>query len=296
MSLFQVIESISISTPASVSTPARQKRPASRWYKLMLLVCLAATVSACGGNKKKGGIDEDLAQQQLQELYDKGKTALEKGNYGFAIDFYRALEANYPYGELTEQAKLDMMFAFDKTNQVEKAVEAADNFIKLYPTHKNVDYAYYMKGVASFEKKAGRIDKFIKGGNTLRDPKPLRDSQNAFEELIKRYPDSTYTKDAEQRIVFIRNALAERELYVAQFYFENETYVATVNRCKTIIYKYETSPAVEGALVLMEKAYIEMGLDELASSTRTVLNQNFPQNKQAPYKKKKGFFARINPF
>ncbi|MFT6100334.1 MAG: outer membrane protein assembly factor BamD [Arenicella sp.] len=262
----------------------------------MLLVCLAATVSACGGNKKKGGIDEDLAQQQLQELYDKGKTALEKGNYGFAIDFYRALEANYPYGELTEQAKLDMMFAFDKTNQVEKAVEAADNFIKLYPTHKNVDYAYYMKGVASFEKKAGRIDKFIKGGNTLRDPKPLRDSQSAFEELIKRYPDSTYTKDAEQRIVFIRNALAERELYVAQFYFENETYVATVNRCKTIIYKYETSPAVEGALILMEKAYIEMGLDELASSTRTVLNQNFPQNKQAPYKKKKGFFARINPF
>jgi outer membrane protein assembly factor BamD len=296
MSLFQVIESISVSTPVSASTPVQQKRPASRCYKLILLVCLAATVTACGGNKKKGGIDEDLAQQQLQELYDKGKTALDKGNYGFAIDFYRALEANYPYGELTEQAKLDMMFAFDKTNQVEKAVEAADNFIKLYPTHKNVDYAYYMKGVASFEKKAGRIDKFIKGGNTLRDPKPLRDSQNAFQELIKRYPNSIYTKDAEQRIVFIRNALAERELYVAQFYFENETYVATVNRCKTIIYKYETSPAVEGALVLMEKAYTEMGLDELALSTRTVLKQNFPQNKQVAYKKKKGFFSRLNPF
>lgn len=262
----------------------------------MLLVCLAASLAACSGKKKSGGIDEKLAQQQLQELYDKGKTALDKGNYGFAIDFYRALEANYPYGELTEQAKLDMIFAFDKTNQVEKAVEAADNFIKLYPTHKNVDYAYYMKGVASFEKKAGRIDKFIKGGNTLRDPKPLRDSQNAFQELIKRYPNSVYAKDAEQRIVFIRNELAKRELYVAQFYFNNETYVATVNRCKTIIYKYETSPAVEGALVLMEKAYIEMGLDELASSTRQVLNQNFPQNKQAPYKKKKGFFARLNPF
>ncbi|MBL4671367.1 MAG: outer membrane protein assembly factor BamD [Arenicella sp.] len=296
MSLFQAIESISISTSASFSAPAWQKRPATRCYKLILLVCIAATVTVCGGNKKKGGIDEDLAQQQLQELYDKGKTALDKGNYGFAIDFYRALEANYPYGELTEQAKLDMLFAFDKTSQVEKAVEAADNFIKLYPTHKNVDYAYYMKGVASFEKKAGKIDKFIKGGNTLRDPKPLRDSQNAFQELIKRYPDSVYTEDAEQRIVFIRNALAERELYIAQFYFNNETYVATVNRCKTIIYKYETSPAVEGSLILMEKAYIEMGLDELALSTRTVLNQNFPQNKQVPYKKKKGFFARLNPF
>ena len=299
MSLLQVIKSNPAPMSACASVSAPQKRPASRLYKLILVLCLATTVSACGGNKKKGGIDEDLAKQQLQELYNKGKEALDKGNYGFAIDYYRALEANYPYGELTEQAKLDMMFAFDKTNQIEKAVAAADNFIKLYPTHKNVDYAYYMKGVASFEKKAGRIDKFIKGGQggkAIRDPKPLRGSQNAFEELIKRYPDSIYTSDAEQRIVFIRNALAERELYVAQFYFESETYVATVNRCKTIIYKYETSPAVEGALILMEKAYIEMGLDKLAVSTRKVLAENFPQTDRTQYKKKKGFFSRLNPF
>ncbi len=271
---------------------------ASSLLKLVIVLFLAATVSACGGNKKQGGIAEDLARQQLQDLYDKGKEALDKGNYGFAIDYYRALEANYPYGELTEQAKLDMMFAFDKTGQIDKAVEAADNFIKLYPTHKNVDYAYYMKGVASFEKKAGRIDKFIKGGaKTVRDPKPYRDSQDAFEELIKRYPNSVYAKDAEQRIVYIRNTLAERELYVAQFYFDNETYVAAVNRCKTIIYTYETSPAVEGALILMEKAYVEMGLNELAESTRQVLRENFPENQQAPYnKKKKGIFARLNPF
>lgn len=294
MSLFQVIASTSTSRQVSV----QQSNHASRLHKLVMVVCLAAAVSACGGNKKKGGIAEDLAKQQVQDLYSKGKAALDRGNYGFAIDYYRALEANYPYGELTEQAKLDMLFAFDKTNQIDQAVAAADNFIKLYPTHKNVDYAYYMKGVASFEKKAGRLDKFIKGGaKTVRDPQPFRDSQDALEELIKRYPNSIYTKDAEQRIVYIRNALAERELYVAQFYFDNETYVAAVNRCKTIIYTYETSPAVEGALILMEKSYIEMGLDDLAISTRTVLNENFPENKNiASYRKKKGIFARLNPF
>lgn len=293
MSLFPVI----VSTPTSTQPPVSRNNHASRLTKLALVVCLAITVSACGGNKKKGGIDQDLATQQLQELYSKGKAALDKGNYGFAIDFYRALEANYPYGELTEQAKLDMMFAFDKTNQIDKAVEAADNFIKLYPTHKNVDYAYYMKGVASFEKKSGRIDKFIKGGaKTIRDPKPYRDSQDSFEELLKRYPNSVYAKDAGQRIVYIRNALADRELHVAQFYFDSQTYVAAVNRCKTIIYTYETSPAVEGALILMEKSYVEMGLNDLAISTREVLNDNFPDNKQAPYKKKKGLFARLNPF
>lgn len=267
--------------------------------KAMRIVCvilLATIVSACGG-KKKAGIEEDLAQQQVEELYSKAKKALDNGNYSFAINYYRALEANYPYGEFTEQAKLDMLYAFDKTGQIEKAVEAADNFIKLYPTHKNVDYAYYMKGVASFEKKAGRIDKFIKGGQeTVRDPKPYRDSENAFKELIKRYPNSKYADDAEQRLVFIRNALAKRELAIAQFYFDNDTYVAAVNRCKTIIYKYERSPSVEGALVLMESAYIEMGLPELADSTRKVLLANFPENSQKQHKKKKSFLSRLNPF
>ena len=268
-----------------------------RFSKIAIVVALAASVSACGGKKKQGGVDQNLAQQQLEELYSKGKQALDRGNYGFAIDYYRALETAYPYGELTEQAKLDMLFALDKSNQIERAVEAADNFIKLYPTHKNVDYAYYMKGVASFEKKAGRLDKFIKGGRkTIRDPKPLRDSEAAFEELIKRYPDSVYANDAKQRIVFIRNALAERELHVAEFYFQNETYVAAVNRAKTIIFKYETSPAVEGALLLMEKSYIEMGLTDLAVSTRAVLLDNFPENKDKYKKKRKGLFARLNPF
>ena len=268
-----------------------------RFSKIAIVVALAASVSACGGKKKQGGVDQNLAQQQLEELYSKGKQALDRGNYGFAIDYYRALETAYPYGELTEQAKLDMLFALDKSNQIERAVVAADNFIKLYPTHKNVDYAYYMKGVASFEKKASRLDKFIKGGRkTIRDPKPLRDSEAAFEELIKRYPDSVYADDAKQRIVFIRNALAERELHVAEFYFQNETYVAAVNRAKTIIFKYETSPAVEGALLLMEKSYIEMGLTDLAVSTRAVLLDNFPENKDKYKKKRKGLFARLNPF
>ena len=260
------------------------------------VIFLALTVSACSG-KKKGGIEDDLAQQQVEQLYSKAKEALEKGNYGFAINYYRALEANYPYGEFTEQAKLDMLFAFNKTGQIEQAVKAADDFIKLYPTHKNVDYAYYMKGVASFEKKSGKIDKFIKGGSkAVRDPKPYRDSEDAFKELIKRYPNSKYSADAAQRLTFIRNTLAERELAIAQFYFNNETYVAAVNRCKTIIYKYETSPSVEGALALMESAYIEMGLIELANSTREVLMMNFPDNKQKVHKKKQSFLSRLNPF
>lgn len=263
----------------------------------LVLIMATAVISGCSAKRKSGGIDQDLAQQQVQELYGKAKRALDSGNYSFAIDYYRALEAAFPFGEYTEQAKLDMIFAFDKIEQIERAVEAADNFISLYPTHKNVDYAYYMKGVASFEKKTGRVDKYIKGSaGAVRDPKPYKDSMEAFEELLKRYPSSKYAPDARQRMVYIRNALAERELAVAQFYYDNRTYVAAVNRCKHIVYRFETSPAVEGALILMEKAYVEMGLSDLAASTHDVLLENFPDNNKEVYKKKKSFFGRLNPF
>jgi len=265
--------------------------------KLAVLLIAAALISGCSGRKKSRGVNQDLAKQQVEQLYGKAKKALNKGNYSFAIDHYRALEAAFPFGEYTEQAKLDMIFAFDKTQQADRAIAAADNFISLYPTHKNVDYAYYMKGVATFEKKSGRFDRFIKGNQeAVRDPKPYTDSMEAFEELLKRYPQSKYADDAKQRMVFIRNSLAERELSVAEFYFNNKTYVAAVNRCKHIVYQYETSPAVEGALLLMEKAYVEMGLDDLAASTREVLLTNFPENKKGAYKKRKSLLSRLNPF
>lgn len=262
----------------------------------MLPILIAASLVVGCSSKNKRSLDE-LGRQPVEELYNKGKKALDRGNYSFAIDYYRALEANYPYGDYTEQAKLDMLFAFDKMGQIEKAVEAADNFIKLYPTHKNIDYAYYMKGVASFEKKQTRLDRYIKGGGSrVRDPQPYRDSQNALQELIKRYPNSVYTEDARQRVIYIRNALAERELAVANFYFQNETYVAALNRCKNIVYEYETTPAVEGALVLMEKSYLKMGMQDLAATTHEILVANFPNYTTDPFKiEKKGFFSRLKP-
>ena len=261
---------------------------------LLGLICVSL-ISGCSNRKKE--LDDDLVNQQVEMLYDRAKRSLDNGNYFIALDYYRLLEANFPYGVVTEQAKLDIIYCLDKTNQVEEAIEAADNFIELYPTHENVDYAYYMKGVASFEKKSGRIDAFIKGtDHRVRDPKPLRDSEAAFLELIQRFPDSKYADDARQRVVFLRNRLAERELEVAKFYYQNRTYVAAVNRCKNIIYQYETSPAVEGALLLMEQAYLEMGLRDLAASTREVLVLNFPRHANgngASGRKKGGFFSGL---
>ncbi|MCL4122393.1 UNVERIFIED_CONTAM: hypothetical protein GTU68_011900 [Idotea baltica] len=268
----------------------------SHTLKNISLICLLTLLASCASKPESS--QEQLARENVEFLYDSGKEALDRGNYSFAIEYYRALEANYPYGEYTEQAKLDMIFALNKLNRTEDAVEAADNFVRLYPTHTNVDYAYYMKGVASFEKKQSSLDRFITGKNlTVRDPQPYRDSEQAFNEMLRRYPNSIYAEDAKQRLVFLNNAQADRELAIANYYYENETYVAALNRCKTIIYQYETSPAVEEALILMEKTYLQMGLNDLAASTHAILVDNFPEYDAEPLKaEKKGFFSRLNPF
>ena len=268
----------------------------SHTLKILYFLFLCCFLAACGGKKDRG--PNDIAQDNVEILYNKAKNALNVGNYSFAIDYYRSLEANFPYGEYTEQAKLDIIYALNKSGRTEEAVDAADVFAKLYPTHPNVDYAYYMKGVASFEKKTSKFDRFITGKDlTLRDPQPYRDSESAFNELLKRFPNSIYASDARQRLIFLNNALADRELTIANYYYDKETYVATLNRCKTIIYQYETSPAVEEALILMEKAYLEMGLTDLAASTHTILVTNFPEHDAEPLQKsKKSFLARLNPF
>lgn len=260
---------------------------------LVLIVLGAALLTGCA-NKRQSAVDSDTINEQVERLYDRAKRAMDNGNYFFALDYYRLLEANFPYGRVTEQAKLDIIYALNKTDQVEEAVEAADNFIELYPTHANVDYAYYMKGVSSFEKKGSRIDRYIRGTDyRVRDPQPLLDSEAAFVELLQRFPDSQYADDASQRIVFLRNRLAERELHVAEYYFKDKSYVAVVNRCKNIVYKYENSPAVKDALILMEAAYTEMGLSDLAQSTREVLALNFPDAKTITTSQKRGWGLRL---
>jgi len=280
----------------SISNPLHLSLHKKKSIKsLVVLLVVAVFVSGCSSSKKRFKNNEELARQQVDQLYSKGKKALDRGNYSFAVQYYQALQASYPYGMHTEQAKLDMIFAFDKLGQIDKAVDMAENFISLYPTHKNVDYAYYMKGVANFEKKASRLDRFISGGNkAIRDPQPYRNSEEAFDELLKRYPQSKYAGDAKQRMVYIHNALAERELAIAQFYYDTNVYVAALNRAKTVVYQYETSPSVEGALALMERSYVEMGMTDLAASTHEVLMSNFPDTQTAPFKgKRKGFLTNV---
>jgi len=265
-------------------------------------ILISSVISGCASKKKQDILTQEeraeLLQEKIEDFYEKAKKSLDKGNYAKAIQDFTILQRIFPFGDITEQSKLDTIFAHDKLENKEQAVRMAESFIALHPTHPNVDYAYYMKGVAMFEKKRGRMSKLLSGGaNQARDPASFRASLSSFDEFVKRYPDSKYTSDAKQRMVFINNKLAQRELDVAQFYYDNETYLAAVNRCKNIISQYEKSPAVEGALILMEQAYEKMNLTELAESAHEMLVVNFPDNEgRSVSESKKSFLSRLNPF
>ncbi len=231
-----------------------------------------------------GGCSSSLTTDELDNLpaasmLEVGRTALAEERYEDAIDIYRKLESRYPYGTPAEQAQLDIAYAHHKSDEPELAVAAADRFIRLHPTHERVDYAYYLKGLALYREKDGFFAR-ITGTDDLsdRDQRPARDAFDAFQELVRRFPDSSYADDARQRMIHLVNVLAKHDVAVARYYLSHGAYVAVVNRTKTVIEEYQRAPAVEDALGLMALAYREMGLEDLMQDTVRILEANFPDS------------------
>ncbi len=244
---------------------------------LIAAIAIAALTTGCSRFREATGADRD--SWTVEKFYSEAKSALNSKRYENAIELYQALEARYPYGPYAEQAQLEIGYAQFKNEQPEAAIAAADRFIRMHPTHPNVDYAYYLKGLVNFAEQHNLIDRLL-GGNDLsdRDPRAARESFLAFRELVTRYPNSRYAEDSRQRMTYLLNAMAKHDLHVADYYLRRGAYVAVVNRCKSIVEQYQQTAAVEDALGMMAIAYRRMDMDALAEDTLRVLRQNFPNS------------------
>lgn len=210
------------------------------------------------------------------EFYSEAKAALDSGNYEQAIDLYGKLEARYPYGPYAQQAQLETAYAHFKNNEPASAVAAADRFIKLHPLHENVDYAYYIRGLASFKDGSGFLERLFDQDPAQRDPAAARESFNYFRELVTRFPNSRYSKDAVERMTYLRNNLARYEVQVADYYMRRGAFLAAANRGKYVTENYPRTVAVPEALAIMVEAYTQMGMNDLAIDTQRVLDLNYP--------------------
>ena len=213
-----------------------------------------------------------------ERLYREAKNALAGHDYETAIDYYEKLESRYPFGPLAQQAQMEVAYAYYKDEQTASAIAAADRFIKLYPDHPNVDYAYYLKGLVSFNQGKGLFDRYLPIDESERDPGSAMAAFQDFSDLVSRFPDSKYSEDARQRMLYLRNNLAKHEVHVADWYMRRGAYLAAANRAKYVIENYPRAPAVPEALVMMVKAYRTLELDDLAADALRVLQLNYPDH------------------
>jgi outer membrane protein assembly factor BamD len=212
------------------------------------------------------------------KIFNAGEVAIHNHDYDKAISYFQKIESRYPHGKYAVQAQLEIAYTYYKKPDPAAAIAAADRFIKQHPHHPNVDYAYYLKGLANFNER-GIVEKLTEQDISDRDPKALRDSFLAFKDLITRYPDSKYAKDAIQRMGYLVNTLAEHEIHVARYYMNRQAYLAAINRCKYALEKYPEAPSQEEALIIMVSAYDALGLDDYKQDTLRVLKANYPKSR-----------------
>jgi outer membrane protein assembly factor BamD len=237
--------------------------------KRLLLLGLAATaLSGCGR-------DNVVEDQGPELLYQRGFDAMEASNFAGSIQYFNALEARYPFSPETRQAQLDLIYVYYRSQQPESAIDAAEEFERENPTHERIDYCLYMRGLIYFDQAPNIIEKLFRVDLTLRPPKDTMQSFSMFQELIRRFPDSEYVPDARQRMVYLRNRLAEYENHVADYYVRRGAYVAAVNRAKYALEHYPEAPQLEKTLQILVAAYEQLGMVDLAADARRVLRQTF---------------------
>lgn len=240
--------------------------------KHLLVISLFSLVAACSSNIK---VDENLTEIQL---YQQAQQDLNKENYSEAIAKLKALDSRYPFGSYAEQAQLELIYGYYKISDPVSAREAANRFIRLHPDHPNVDYAFYLRGLATFEQDQSFLARFLPLDMTTRDPGAARQSYNDFALLIRQFPQSQYAPDAKARMIYLRNLLAAYEVHVGVYYLERQAYIAAARRGIYIVEHFDGTPSTGDGLAIMVEAYQRMGMTQLADSSLETLKLNFPNH------------------
>jgi outer membrane protein assembly factor BamD len=255
----------------------------SIWQTLLILL-IVGSISGCSslwpfGKEEEEKDPEIAADESAEKLYKKAHRSLLAKDITGAIEQYVLLESRYPFGRYAQQGQLELTYAYHTQNNTDLALSTINRFIQLNPQHPSIDYAYYMKGIISFDKGKNLINYVIKRDPSNNDPTSLHESFGVFKLLIEKFPDSKYADDAKQRMIYLRNELAEYELKVAKFYMQRGAYVASANRAKYIMENYQGAEVMPEAVYTLREAYIALGINDLAEDTSRVYAQNYQTGK-----------------
>src|SRR3984957_2818354 len=254
----------------------------------VLLLALGVMMLATGCRSHRA----DDAKSGPEQIYAKAQKAIRSGSYAEAVKQLEALQSRFPFSEPARQAQLDLIYAYYKNHEVDPAVDASDTFIRENPTNPRVDYAYYMKGLVYFERQSNWLERRFNVDLSQRPPVNAKKSFEAFPQLIEKCPHSQYIGDARQRMVFLRNRLADFELHVALYYMRRGAYVGAINRAKYCVENYDGAPAVKDSLKVIVNAYYDLNMTDLAANAERVYTANYPGSTK-DIARKKAWYRRI---
>ncbi len=240
--------------------------------KFIFLILALSLIAACSSN------DDEFDGSTEEFLYDIGVEQLELSAFERAILIFQQLEAQFPFGPYAAQSQIELVYAYFKNGEPEAARAAADRFIRLHPDDANVDYAYYMKGMAYYTENSRMFGRFLPTDPSKRDPGKAIESFADFSQLVARFPNSPYAADAQARMIYLKNLLASSEIHVAEFYIQRQAFVSALNRAKYVVESYQGTPSVPRALEIMVEMYLRLGLNDLADTSLVILRENYPNS------------------
>ena len=251
--------------------------PVASLKRVLAVSMLTASLVAVAGCSTFGWGEDDeekFAKDSPEQIYRDAQEDLRNGNYPTAIARYEMLEARYPFSDQNKQGQIDLLYAYYKNRAGDSAVDQADEFIRENPTHPRVDYAYYIRGLVYFESGASAIERLFRADVAKRPPHEAEKSFQAFQQLVQQFPKSPYAADAHQRMIYLRNRLADYQVAVARYYMKRGAYVGAASRARGVIEIYDGAPAVDDALAIMAEAYRRLGVEDLAAVAENVRKTN----------------------
>ncbi|WP_018982944.1 outer membrane protein assembly factor BamD [Salinimonas chungwhensis] len=246
-------------------------------YMAPLVVGVMVSVAGCSSSddaEEKAA----MANMGAQQMYQQAQQSMQSGNFSAASNTLSALDSRYPFGPLSHQVQLDLIYSYYKSGKIDETIATIDRFIRLNPNHSDIDYAFYMRGLVNMEADSNLFQELLNIDRTDRDPSKSRQAFDDFRRLIQQYPDSKYAADARKRMMFIKNRLASYEIAIAKFYMRREAYVAAANRGRYVIEHFPDSDQVQRALEIMVSSYEELGLTELRDNAIKTLKLNYPDS------------------
>jgi outer membrane protein assembly factor BamD len=240
----------------------------NKTYSLILLLLLLQLLGGCSIFSK-----EQEPTRTVEEYFQRGHEALNDGSWDLSIKEFEKLRSVYPYGSWSEQASLELAYAYYRNNEPQSAVREVEEFIRMYPKHARLPYALYVKGIARESTTRSFLDNYI-SDPSRRDSEPLRQAYQDYLTLIQRFPNSEYANDAKLRLVRLRNSLARHEMQVAEFYVERQAWLAAAKRAQYVLENYPQTPSSQRALQIMSQSYDALGLKQSSDEVKQVMNLN----------------------